>query len=57
MNEQHKEMWIRFACAALSTTDDMYDVDNPEGIKRDCADAAAYADEMCRLFYETFRGC
>ena len=50
-------MWIRFACAALSTTDDMYDTNNPAGITRDCEAAAAYADKMCSIFYETFKNC
>lgn len=57
MYEKEKEMWIRFACAALSSLEDLYGADQIAEIKSECDSAAAYADEMCRLFNEKFENC
>ena len=57
MFEKEKELWVRFACAALSCLEDLYSAKRHEDIKAECDSAADYADEMCRLFHEKFENC
>lgn len=57
MYKEEKELWVRFACAALSALHDLYLERDLEDIKGECRSAAAYADEMVRLYNEKFEGC
>ena len=51
-----EELWVRFACAALSCLDDgLYPTSEPMEIQRECMSVAAYADEMCRIFNAKFK--
>lgn len=57
MFEKDKELWVRFACAALSSLVELYQAEDYENIKEECDSAAAYADVMCHLFHEKFEKC
>lgn len=46
------EIWIKFACAAISATDGLYY--DKKSVKDECAAASAYADEMMEQFYKRF---
>lgn len=54
MDQKDKELWIRFACAALSSFEDLYAPDQPDNIRLECYSAAAYAEEMCKIFHDVF---
>ena len=56
MRTKDKELWVRFACAALSSLDGgLFIPQRIDEIREECASAAAYADEMCRLVQEKFK--
>lgn len=73
MYKEEKELWVKFACAALtncvSTLEGRIDdwnakckdpgdwVDEEDQIAEDCSSAAQYADEMVSMFYDKFKGC
>lgn len=69
MYKEEKELWVKFACAALSgcASDvagrylDMYaeadEIAEEDVIEDDCRFAYAYADRMLDLFKEKFEGC
>jgi len=52
MNE--KEIWVRFACAALSALDGLYGLKDSEKVRDECDSAALYADEMLEIYKSTF---
>lgn len=49
-----RELWVRFACAALSATDGLYGINDTEKVKDECESAALYADEMLEIYKSTF---
>lgn len=73
MYKEEKELWVKFACAALansvSTLEDRIDnlnarcahtedwTDEEDQIAEDCSYAAQYADNMLSLFYDKFKDC
>lgn len=58
MYKEEKELWVKFACAVLSSIDQgPYNDGQITEIKRECEAAAAYADEMLRIFYDKFENC
>ena len=53
MYKEEKELWVKFACAALSgltTPDVIHDVQD------ECEQACEYADAMVERFKDKFRG-
>lgn len=70
MYKEEKELWVKFACAAIAggatTIDERTDSSNdgsqiciePEDlITIDCEYAAVYADEMLEQYKEKFKDC
>ena len=69
MYKEEKELWVKFACAALagcaSSVAQRYlelyadsdEVDEIDVIDDDCRFACQYADEMVLQFKDKFRGC
>jgi len=55
MYKEEKELWVKFACAALSAivSDGAYDND----FESDCDIAAEYADRMLHIFKDKFEKC
>jgi len=47
-----KELWVRFACAALSglVSDGAFE----NNVEKDCEAASCYADEMLECYHNTF---
>lgn len=56
MYKEEKELWVKFACAALSAEDGLA-LAGSDAMKVDCDSVAAYADEMVRLYYRKFKDC
>ena len=72
MFKEEKELWVKFACAALSgcacsveyrtntsnsgVAPELW-IDEEDMIDDDCKFAAEYADKMLDLFKDKFRGC
>lgn len=72
MYKEEKELWVKFACAALANcaatvekrTNDWNRgtavedwLDEEDFIEDDCSYAAQYADKMVALFYDKFKDC
>jgi len=54
MFTEEKELWIRFACAALTG---LISSEGPEEGKDMAELADEYADAMIRKFYDKYGGC
>ena len=52
MYKEEKELWVKFACAALSgaAVEEIYN-------RKTCEAAADFADTMMELFYDKFENC
>lgn len=54
MYKEEKELWVKFACAAIAgqtAIDCIHDVED------ECETAAEYADRMVALYYDKFKDC
>ena len=73
MYKEEKELWVKFACAALAgcivTLEERIsawnagsvcpddEIDEEDLIQDDCKYAAQYADRMVALYYDKFKDC
>ena len=57
MYKEEKELWVKFASAALCGFTAIDCIRDHDDVIADCQQAAEYADVMVSLFYDKFRDC